>query len=108
MDPREEVEPCSRPDEARAPALDHCFFPAQCATGDQSIVEVSTRGPWWGDRPVAERYEDKNVLGHLWMELRQQLRDGDPRARSGAWLGRIRVGRLAGAADGAGAVPQTA
>ena len=78
------------------------------ATGGRPIVEVSTRDPWWGARPVAERYEGKNVLGRLWMELRQQLRDGDPRARSGAWLGRIRVGRLAGAADGAGAVPQTA
>ena len=27
----------------------------------------------------------KNILGRLWMELRQQLRDGDPAARSGAW-----------------------
>ena len=30
------------------------------------------------------------------MELRQQLRDGDPASRSDAWLGRVRVGQLAG------------
>ena len=65
------------------------------ATGDRPIVEVSSRDPWWGARPVADRYEGKNVLGRLWMELRQQLRHGDPAARSGAWLDRIRVGRLA-------------
>ena len=69
------------------------------ATGDRPIVEVSTRDPWWGARPVADRYEGRNVLGRLWMELRQQLRDHDPAARSGAWLDRIRVGRLAGGAD---------
>ena len=69
------------------------------ATGDRPIVEVSTRDPWWGARPVADRYEGRNVLGRLWMELRQQLRDRDPAARSGAWLDRIRVGRLAGGAD---------
>ena len=69
------------------------------ATGDRPIVEVSTRDPWWGARPVADRYEGRNVLGRLWMELRQQLRDHDPAARSGAGLDRIRVGRLAGGAD---------
>ena len=69
------------------------------ATGDRPIVEVSVRDPWWGARPVSDRYEGRNVLGRLWMELRQQLRDHDPAARSGAWLDRIRVGRLAGGAD---------
>ena len=69
------------------------------ATGDRPIVEVSTRDPWWGARPVADRYEGRNVLGRLWMELRHQLRDGHPAARSGAWAGRIRVGRLAAGAD---------
>ena len=64
-------------------------------TGDRPIVEVSTRDPWWGARPVADCYEGNNVLGRLWMELRQQLRNGDPAARSGAWLDRIRIGRLA-------------
>ena len=74
------------------------------ATGDRPIVEVSTRDPWWGARPVAGRYEGNNVLGRLWMELRQHLREDDPAARSGAWAGRIRVGCLAGGA----AVPQAA
>ena len=69
------------------------------ATGDRPIVEVSTHDPWWGARPVADRYEGNNVLGRLWMELRQQLRDHDPAARSGAWLDRIRVGRLTPAAS---------
>ena len=36
------------------------------------------------------------MLGRLWMELRQQLLEGNPESRSGAWLGRICVGRLAG------------
>ena len=66
------------------------------ATGERPIVEVSTRDPWWGARPVADRYEGNNVLGRLWMELRQQLREDDPASRSTAWAGRIRVGCLAG------------
>ena len=66
------------------------------ATGERAIVEVSTRDPWWGARPVADRYEGRNVLGRLWMELRHQLRENDPAAGAGAWTGRIRVGCLAG------------
>ena len=65
------------------------------ATGERPIVEVSTRDPWWGARPVADRYEGRNVLGRLWMEFRQHLRDGTPASRSNAWLNRIRVGLLA-------------
>ena len=68
------------------------------ATGERPIVEVSARDPWWGARPVADRYEGRNVLGRLWMELRHQLRENDPAAGVGAWSGRIRVGCLAGAA----------
>ena len=68
------------------------------ATGERAIVEVSARDPWWGARPVADRYEGRNVLGRLWMELRHQLRENDPAAGAGAWSGRIRVGCLAGAA----------
>ena len=78
------------------------------ATGERPIVEVSTRDTWWGARPVADRYEGHNVLGRLWMELRQQLREDDPAARSGAWTGRIRVGCLAGGAFLAQAAPQSA
>ena len=69
------------------------------ATAHRPIVEISSRDPWWGARPVADRYEGRNVLGRLWMELRQHLRDGDPAARSDAWLDRIRVGRLADLPD---------
>ena len=77
--------------EANAAAID----PALAASGERAIVEVSTRDPWWGARPEGDRYRGANVLGRLWMELRQQLRDDDPAARSAAWAGRIRVGRLA-------------
>ena len=76
------------------------------ATGERPIVEVSTRDPWWGANPVADRYEGHNVLGRLWMELRQQLREDDPAAHSRAWTGRIRVGCLAGGTPLANAAPQ--
>ena len=78
------------------------------ATGDRPIVEVSTRDPWWGARPVADRFEGHNVLGRLWMELRQQLHEDSPGARSGAWADRIRVGCLAGGTAVAQAAPQNA
>ncbi len=77
-------------------------------TGERPIVEVSTRDSWWGARPVADSFEGHNVLGRLWMELRQQLREADPAARSGAWTGRIRVGCLSGAAPLAQAAPESA
>ena len=69
---------------------------ALAATGERAIVEVSTRDAWWGAKPVGGSYRGHNVLGRLWMELRLQLRDGDPVARAAAWTGRIRVGCLAG------------
>ncbi len=81
--------------EANAAAIDA----ALARSGERAIVEVSTRDPWWGARPDGDRYRGANVLGRLWMELRQQLRDGDPAARSAAWAGRIRVGRLADASS---------
>ena len=67
-----------------------------------------TREPWWGARPISDRNEGRNVLGRLWMELRQQLRDADPAARSGAWLDRIRVGRLADRPGAPGTVREAA
>ncbi len=70
---------------------------ALAATGERAIVEVSTRDAWWGAKPAGDSYRGANVLGRLWMELRQQLRDGDPAARAAAWTGRIGVGRLADA-----------
>ena len=66
------------------------------ATGDRPTVEVSTRDAFWGARPVGDRYEGRNALGRLWMELRRQLREDDPQSRSSAWIDRIRIGRLAG------------
>ena len=77
--------------EANAAAIDA----ALAATGERAIVEVSTRDPWWGAKPAGDSYRGANVLGRLWMELRQQLRDGDPAARSAAWTRRTRVGCLA-------------
>ena len=79
--------------EANATAIDA----ALSRSGDRPIVEVSTRDAWWGAKPVGDRFRGQNVLGRLWMELRQQLRDGDPAARSAAWTGRIDVGQLADA-----------
>ena len=76
--------------EANAAAIDA----ALAATGERAIVEVSTRDGWWGAKPAGDTWRGHNVLGRLWMELRRQLRDGDPAARSAAWTGRINVGRL--------------
>ena len=90
--------------EANAAAIDAVL----AATADHPIVEVSTHDPWWGARPVADRYEGNYVLGRLWMELRQQLRENDPAARSGAWTSRIRIGRLAGRAGVARAAREAA
>ena len=67
-------------------------------TGGRPIVEISKRDAWWGARPAGNRYEGHNVLGRLWMELRQHVRDGDPAARSDAWIDRIRIGCLADSA----------
>ena len=39
------------------------FDAVLAAIADRPIVEVSTRDPWWGARPVADRYEGNNVLG---------------------------------------------
>ena len=75
------------------------------ATGDRPIVEVSARDAWWGARPTGDRCEGHNVLGRLWMELRQHIRDGDAAARSGAWTGRTQVGCLAGAGVAGAATP---
>ena len=78
------------------------------ATGDRPIVEISARDAWWGARPIADRYQGENVLGRLWMELRQHLRDGDAAARSHAWTARIRVGCLAAGSDVPRAAPKAA
>ena len=77
--------------EANAATIDA----ALARSGDQPIVEISTRDAWWGAKPAGDAYRGENVLGRLWMELRLQLRDSDPAARAAAWTGRIPIGRLA-------------
>ena len=82
--------------EANAAAIDATL----AATGERAIVEVSSRDAWWGAKPAGVSYRGANVLGRLWMELRQQLRDANPAARAAAWTGRIRVGGLAAGVRG--------
>ena len=53
------------------------------ATGDAFLVEDVTKRPggtgsFWGAARVGDEWEGMNVLGELWMDLRQQLRD-EPR-----------------------------
>ena len=55
------------------------------STGDRPIVDSSNDNPFWGARQEGDRLVGENTLGRLWMELRQQLRKGDPKARASAW-----------------------
>ncbi|MCY3754700.1 MAG: NADAR domain-containing protein, partial [Alphaproteobacteria bacterium] len=55
------------------------------STGDRPIVDSSNDDPFWGARQEGDRLVGGNTLGRLWMELRQQLRKGDPKARTSAW-----------------------
>ena len=77
--------------EANAAAIDAVL----AETGQRAIVEVSTRDAWWGAHPAGDSYRGNNVLGRLWMELREHHRAHDPLARSGAWLAGLRIGALA-------------
>ena len=54
-------------------------------TGDRSIVEFSRHDAFWGAQPQGNSLVGQNILGRLWMELRQHIRDGDPRALASAW-----------------------
>ena len=54
-------------------------------SGDRPIVEHSRHDSFWGARPEGGKLVGQNILGRLWMELRQQIRDGDPRALASAW-----------------------
>ena len=54
-------------------------------TTDRPIVEFSNKDTFWGALPDGDSLVGQNVLGRLWMELRQQVRDGDPRALASAW-----------------------
>ena len=64
-------------------------------TGERPIVEVSSRDRFWGANPAGDTYQGANVLGRLWMELRQQMREADPAVQAAAWAPSIRVGELA-------------
>lgn len=48
-------------------------------TGDATIIEdcTSRRASIWGARRVGDKWEGQNLLGQLWMELRQQLRENE-------------------------------
>ena len=54
-------------------------------TADRPIVEYSGHDAFWGAKPDGATLVGRNVLGRLWMELRQHVRDGDPRAQAAAW-----------------------
>ena len=54
-------------------------------TGDREIVGSSDDDPFWGARPKDGRLVGQNTLGRLWMELREQIRKGDPLSRASAW-----------------------
>lgn len=45
------------------------------ATGDRELVENSWRDDYWGWGP---NRDGQNMLGKLWMEVRAELRAGDP------------------------------
>ena len=64
-------------------------------TGDKPIVEISNKDAFWGAKPQGHTLQGANVLGHLWMELREQIRAADPAALSSHWLDRIDIGVLA-------------
>ena len=67
-DPHREAEPSLLPDEARPPGRGCLAVPAQHAI--QSGI-VKTTNITEEHRQVAKRYEGRNVLGRLWIELRQ-------------------------------------
>ena len=55
-------------------------------TGTRPIVEVSHRGDdRWGAVPRRDKHVGHNVLGQLWVELREQIRADLPTAASHRW-----------------------
>lgn len=80
-------------------ALPALIEPVLERSGDRPIVEISNRDPFWGaaidKRPDGTVYRGCNVLGRLWMELRQHARDDDPQRHSNAWKPNIIIGKLA-------------
>ena len=63
-------------------------------TADKPIVEISTKDAFWGAKPHDNTLQGSNVLGQLWMELREHIRANDPAAHSAHWHDRIDIGAL--------------
>ena len=58
--------------------LKYAHHPAElkqhlAATETRPIVEISWKDNFWGAKPVADRFEGQNILGRLWMELREEV-----------------------------------
>lgn len=49
------------------------------ATGDRTLVEDSWRDEFWGEGPYKN---GKNMLGKLWMEIREEIRNRKPSTSS--------------------------
>jgi ribA/ribD-fused uncharacterized protein len=53
------------------------IIPILAQTGDRPIVEKSRRDAFWGAKPISEtEIEGDNVLGLLWMLIREEINDG--------------------------------
>jgi predicted NAD-dependent protein-ADP-ribosyltransferase YbiA (DUF1768 family) len=64
------MESCLRLKAAQHPKT---FGRLLASTGDQVLVEESTRDSWWGAIPVNDvELEGRNVLGLLLMEIRKE------------------------------------
>ena len=80
------------------------------ATGERPIVEISTGDPWWGGTPPSRTVTRATTssAGSGWNCGQPASREADPACLSGAWAGRIRVGRLSEAAAVPPAAPRNA
>ena len=55
-------------------------------TEKRPIVEYSRFDAFWGAKPTqTDTLKGCNVLGKLWMELRDQIENGDPKAKAKTW-----------------------
>ena len=59
-------------------------------TGDRPIVEASARDDYWGAKPSRDgTHLGKNILGRLWMEVRQDTSTNAPSAAASYWHTRL-------------------
>lgn len=54
------------------------LLPVLDQTADMPIVELSWRDAFWGARPLGNLLQGRNVLGRLWMDVRQAVSEGRP------------------------------